>query len=137
MGLFNFFKINALDDDYILFSRWFNSIKKLEIPDDIVAINFNLYEGSNNTYDIQLVGTNEFDENDEDWACTNYFTTGENIFFIKRKYEIKKWQQGLAYIKKIIKKYLNENNIKDTFKKIKVIGLGFVDGDIEIISRPK
>lgn len=45
------------------FSEWLN--KYLEkLPSDVVAVNFNIYEGVNKTYDIQLIGTDEFDEDD-------------------------------------------------------------------------
>src|SRR5690554_79776 len=95
-------------DDYKVFSDWLDKVLEQELPKGIVAFNFNLYEGTEGTYDIQLIGSNEFDENDEDWACTDYFTTGEDICFIKRTKDIKDWKKGLDYITKLVRQYLNE-----------------------------
>jgi hypothetical protein len=133
MELFNLFNKNIKDDDYILFSNWLNKVLENELPNDIIAYNFNLYEGNKNTYDIQLVGTNEYDENDDDWACTEYFTTAENICYIKRVNKIKKWEDGLIYLTEIVKKYLEEGKFSKILKKAKIIGIGFVAGDIDII----
>lgn len=46
--------------------NWILEIDKTEqIPADIIAFSFNLYE----PYGIELVGTKWFDEENEDWAC--------------------------------------------------------------------
>ena len=34
------------------------------MPNDIMAVNFNLYEGVKQTYDIEFVGCSTFDAND-------------------------------------------------------------------------
>jgi len=127
-------KINQ-PDNYMLFSNWFDEIMKQEWPIGIVAYNFNLYEGLNGTYDIQLVGTDEYDENDEDWTCTDCFTTGENVYYINRTKDIANWDAGLLYIKKLVKQYLVDGAYPQTLKKATAIGVGFVDGDIDIIHR--
>jgi hypothetical protein len=114
------------------FSKWLD--KHLEqLPSDVVAVNFNLYEGSHQTYDIQLIGTEEFDEADEDWVCTDFFTTGEDVFFIPRNNDILDWQDGLSFITKIIEKYLNDGRFANKLKELQAVGIGFVDGDIDIL----
>lgn len=122
-------------DIYKLFSNWLDQILEQELPGLIKAYNFNLYEGSEGTYDIQIIGSDEFDEDDSDWACTNYFTSGENIFYIKRTDEIEHWEHGLSYITKLVERYLSEGNYSTTLKNASAIGIGFVDGDIDIIFR--
>lgn len=121
--------------NYVLLSNWLDRIMEQELPKGIVAYNFNLYEGSNGTYDIQLVGTDEYDEDDGDWACTDYFTSGENICYIKRTNNIKNWKKGHVYIKRLLEQYLTEGIHAQVLKKATVIGIGFVDGDIDIIYR--
>ena len=89
MSLFSrFIKKSNQSEDYVLFSNWLDRIMEQELPKGIIAYNFNIYEGAKGTYDIQLVGTDEYDENDEDWACTDYFTSGEDICYIKLTKEI-------------------------------------------------
>ena len=122
-------------DNYKLFSNWLDKVLEQELPKEIVAFNFNLYEGSGGTYDIQLIGTDEFNENDEDWVCTDYFTTGENICYIRRTKDIANWGEGLIYITKLAEQYLNKGKNSNILKSVSAIGIGFVDGDIEIIYR--
>ncbi len=122
-------------DNFKLFSYWLNQVLEQEIPKGIKAFNFNLYEGEEDTYDIQLIGSDEFDEDDSDWACTEYFTSGENICYIKRTDEIAHWEQGLSYITKLVERYLQEGKDADTLKNVSAIAIGFVDGDLDILHR--
>ncbi len=133
MWLLNLFSKES-KNDYERFSNWLDSIFKQKIPNDIKAFNFNLYEWTDETYHIQLIWTNDFDEQDEDWACSDYFTTNENICRINREWRIKDWQNWLIYIKNLIEKYLDNNNLYDKFKNLEAIGVWFADWDIKIIS---
>ena len=124
-------------DLYADFSNWLNKHISKGLPNDIVAVCFNLYEGSEQTYDVELVGFDSFDEDDEDWAagCDEPFTTREDLFFIQRTDDIAHWEQGLSLIKSLVTKYLAEGKYADKLYKTKVVGIGFVDGDIDIIYR--
>jgi hypothetical protein len=118
------------------FSKWLDSnLEKL--PSDVVAVNFNLYEGSNQTYDIQLIGTDKFDEADEDWVCEEIFTTGEDVFFIPRTEDIEDWEDGLSFITKMIEEYLENGKYADVLHGLQAVGVGFVDGDIELLYHTK
>lgn len=118
------------------FSKWLGGNLE-QLPPDVVAVNFNLYEGSNDTYDIQLIGTDTFDEEDEDWACGEIFTTGEDVFSIPRTDEIADWEDGLSYITKMIENYLENGKYANVLKGLQAIGIGFVDGDMEILYQGK
>ncbi|CAM3502123.1 hypothetical protein EDM52_22030 [Brevibacillus invocatus] len=122
-------------ENYKLFSNWLNHILEQEIPKGIKAFNFNLYEGSGETYDIHLIGSDEFDEDDSDWACTDYFSSEEDIFSIKRSGDIQHWEQGLNYITMLVERYLKEGEFANILKSASAIGIGFVDGDIDILFR--
>lgn len=122
-------------NDFSIVSKWLDKLLDQELPKGIIAFNFNLYESSDRTYDIQLIGSDEFDENDEDWACSDYYTSGEDICCIKRTKEIEQWEQALSFIKKLVEQYLIEGRNANTLKSASAIGIGFVDGDIEIIYR--
>lgn len=118
------------------FSKWLDSNLE-QLPSDIVAVNFNLYEGSNQTYDIQLIGTDTFDQEDEDWACEEIFTTGEDIFLIPRTDDIEDWEDGLDFITKMVRKYLEDGKYDNMLKGLQAVGIGFVDGKIEILHQAK
>jgi hypothetical protein len=115
------------------FSMWLDKFLMNEFPSNTVAINFNLYESSENTYDIQLIASDKFDEIDQDWACSEIFSTEENIFSIPRTKDIFDWEDGLIFMKKMVKDYLNKGKYSEKLKRYQAIGVGFVDGDIEIL----
>lgn len=118
------------------FSKWLDSNLE-QLPPDIVAVNFNLYEGSNDTYDIQLIGTDTFDEEDEDWACEEIFTTGEDIFLMPRTDDIEDWEDALDFITKMVRKYLEDGKYANMLKGLQAVGIGFVDGEIQILHQAK
>ncbi|MCT8975293.1 hypothetical protein N4T77_01645 [Clostridium sp. CX1] len=118
------------------FSKWVDSNLQ-QLPSDVIAVNFNLYEGSNQTYDIQLIGTDTFDEEDEDWVCEEIFTTGEDVFLIPRTDDIENWEDGLSFITKMIEKYLQDGKLANVLQELQGVGVGFVDGDIEILHQAK
>lgn len=121
---------------YQNFFKWLDNYLE-QLPSDVVAVNFNLYEGSNQTYDIQLIGTDKFYETDDDWACEEIFTTGEDIFFIQRTEDIEYWEDGLSFITKMIKKYFENGKYVYVLQGLQAVGVGFVDGDIELLYNAK
>lgn len=127
--------LNEHIDGFRLFSDWLDRTLEQKLPEGIIAFNFNLYEGAEPTYDIQLIGSEEFDEDDSDWACTDFFTTGEDICYITRTEDIEPWHKGLGYITSMVKRYLGEGKNAYILKGALAIGIGFVDGDIDIIYR--
>jgi len=120
---------------FSLFSIWLDNILEQDMPNGIKAFNFNIYEGSEGTYDIELIGSNEYTEDDDDWACSDYFTTTNNMFFIKRTLNLIKSENGLKYIKDLIEKYLNNGKYAYLLKSVSTITVGFVDGDLTIINK--
>ena len=49
---------------------WIRTVNHMEIlPNEIVALNFGLYE----PYGIELTGSTEYDPENDDWACNEDF----------------------------------------------------------------
>ena len=114
------------------FEKWINGIFSKEIPEDVVAAVFNIYDDGDGDWSVEVVGTSSFDEDDEDWACdevTN-FDSRENRFAWNESYE---WEDAFEEVVKILNKYLEEGTYKDKLKELNGIGAGFVDGDLEIV----
>ena len=65
MGLLDRLKLNKTKD----FFEWLDLILKNELNSEIKAINFNLYEDTDNKWSVELVGTFSFDKDNDDWAC--------------------------------------------------------------------
>ena len=123
---------------YQEFSVWLDQQLSQGLPDGIVAFNFNLYEGTPDphpNYHIELIGTDFFDENDDDWPCNEVFTTRENLFIFERTEDISEWEKGLVFMTSLVSKYLQEGKHADKLKSVDAVGIGFVDGDLHILYR--
>lgn len=109
--------------------KWISDIDKTEkIPANIIALSFNLYE----PYGIELVGSERYDDEDEDWACEEDFVPRQRIcpgFNISREF---KWEEVLEVVTVILKELLAEMPDSQVFG-IKHIATGFVDGNLVTI----
>lgn len=123
-------------DIYSEFVNWLNNLlENNEIPDNTAAFCFNLYEESieDSVYSIQLVACDKFDENDDDWACEECWSSEEDIFCVELSDEDEKdWKAAQSLIDGWIKEYLESGKYAETLKS-KPVGIGFVDGDLELI----
>lgn len=115
---------------YYDFEKWLDSIFTNKLDFKVIALNFNIYE-TPNSYAIELIGSDEFDEEDEDWACDAIFSS-DDVFEIEKSIFLN-WKSALEGISELIKEYLNKGNNSNYIKSFKGIGVGFVDGDIDIL----
>lgn len=127
MGLFNKFKKSKEDE---AFFEWLDLILKADFPNEIKAFNFNLYEDTENKWSIELIGTSVFDENDDDWACCEVFSTRDKPFVIVRKSE---WEEIEALYADWVNNYLNTGKYSYKLKQYQAVGIGFVDGELQIL----
>jgi len=123
---------NTENDMFKQISDWIDNTLINNSMDNIVAIAFNLYDDGNNTWSLEMVGTSEFDIDDSDWACNEVsdFGTRDNPFVWNAE---SSWEDILQSVSTILKKYLEEGKNADRLKMLEGIGVGFVDGDIEIL----
>lgn len=115
---------------YSDFEKWLDSIFTSKLDSTVIALNFNIYE-TTNSYDIELIGSDEFDEENEDWACNTIFSS--NTMFEIENNTFSNWESALEFISGLIKEYLNKGNNSNYIKSFKGIGVGFIDGDIDIL----
>ena len=131
MRLFDIFKnkenINTKEKKFFM---WMDDILKNNLPNAVVAINFNLYEDQDNTWSIEFVGTGSFDLEDEDWACDEIFVNRENQFKISYNGD---WKEVEKLFIDYLNEYLNKGTYADKLKNYSAVGIGFVDGDISVI----
>ena len=114
------------------FTNWLNGVLTNEFPEDMVAVNFNLYEDGEEEWSVEFVGTSSFDEEDPDWACDEVFTTRENPYSFEKGAE---WEVILDEVTSWIIEYLNNEEDAAKLKAYQGIGVGFVDGDILILNQ--
>lgn len=117
-------------------SEWLDhlleDVSETGIPDEVTAFGFNLYDDGDHNWSMELVGTSEFDVDNEDWLCEEVtdFGTREEPFQWSRKAE---WDEILNDIICVLKEYLKSGKHGAVLKKKSGIGVGFVDGDVEIL----
>lgn len=112
------------------FAKWLDNVLAEDLPDETVAVCFNVYEDGGDDWSMQLIAAAYFDEDDEDWACDEVFSTGEDLF---RWQEKSKWNEALKTANKLISDYLESGRYADILKRFDAVACGFVDGDIQIL----
>lgn len=106
-----------------------NALQDAELS-NVVALNFNLYEDQDSFWAVEIVGTSSFDENDADWACDEVFTTRDNPFTWEEETDC---DGILEEVTEWIGDLLDGTVLMEMLDRLQGIGVGFVDGDIEIV----
>ncbi len=113
--------------------NWIDDILNSKaLPDNIAAFCFNLYEEGDGSWAMELVGTGRFDLQDEDWACNEITDFGSREYLYNWEMECE-WEQALEYMVNELKQYLSSGKYAEVLKSKEGIGVGFVDGNIEIL----
>lgn len=127
-------------DIYNEFAGWLdNLLENNEMPERTAAYCFNLYEESveDSVYGVQLVACDKFDPDDPDWACEECWSSEEDIFCVELSDEDEKdWKAALNLITGWVKEYLGNGRYSNILT-IKPVGIGFVDGDLELVGLTK
>ena len=61
------------------FISWLDRILTSPLPEEIIAVNFNLYDDGDSCWSMEFIGTRSFDAYDPDWACDEVFTSRDSI----------------------------------------------------------
>ena len=115
---------------YNEFEAWLDAALEADLPDDIAAFNFNLYEVGDNLWSIELIGASRFDADDPDWACEEVFTNREEPLCWSAETD---WEEVLETMTQYVEKYLIEGQYAALLKEHEAVGIGFVDGDLNIV----
>ena len=124
---------------YPHFAEWLDSLlENLEMPKNAAAFNFNLYDEAveGDVFAAQLIVSDRFDPDDEEgeWACYNAWSSEDELFPIDFSDEDDKsieFVQGMYT--SMIKDYLEKGKYKDILLSLQAIGIGHVEGDLDII----
>ena len=113
------------------FFKWLDFQLNEVITENIVAFNININESP---FNIEIIGSNTYDPDDEDWACnedwipkTRSISVSDNLFG-------NSWQEIETNIHKLASKYKNSdtgNSFK--LKTAKAFAIGFVDGELRLV----
>jgi hypothetical protein len=122
-----------MNDEFIVqFISWVDRVLFEYGQAPAVAYNFNLYEHEK-AFVIQFIGTKSFDTNDDDWACEAAFSSGEDLFELPHSVVGPDWRKGLEATRFLVEAYLERSERAQSLKASRAVGVGFVDGDVELI----
>jgi shikimate kinase len=119
------------------FVRWLNVCLSENIPENLEGFHFNFFRPAGVlgvTFGIDLIGSDTFDNDDPDWPCNEIWEPKQRCLFIPTSYTGAYWQDCLTKMKSLLGRCLETDS--EAIRKLKSatgIGVGFVDGDIEIL----
>ena len=112
------------------FTTWLDKHLEESLPAKTVAVNFNLYEEANGSYAVELIASDTFDPNNQDWATSEIFTTRNDLFIFDNSSENTDWKAAQILIEKFVTNYIELGKYGSKLTKYQAVGVGFVDGDI-------
>jgi hypothetical protein len=102
------------------------------VPEGTLSFHFNLYEGEG-SFHVQLIGSRRFSLDDPDWPCDETFSSDEDIFELPQSIVGTAWEMGLEAAKAAVLDYMVNGAKASVLRASSGIGVGFVDGDVEIL----
>lgn len=119
------------------FRNWLRESLSDGAPEDVVGFAFNLYEPGddpNSKFAVELVGTDEFQHHDSDWPCAEIWEPKTRGLHIPLDYSSDDWEECLTQLREVVKEVLAGDSVAaQTLRSVEGVGLGFVDGDLEIL----
>ena len=116
------------------FNSWIDAALASEVPKTVVAYSFNLFElgPQEAKYGIELIGSDEFDTDNSDWACNEVWEADQ--IFIPRAFANGEWEECLDDVRGLLTNILSKSSATATkLKEARAVAIGFVDGDLELI----
>jgi len=113
------------------FYEWLDTQLDEEIPKTVVAFNINLYESP---FNIEIVGSNEFKQNDEDWACNEDWVPKNRSVPVSARIFGSSWEEAQSNVLNMAKGFINSTSKNAAKLRVaKAFAVGFVDGNLEYV----
>ena len=113
------------------FSNWMEHQLNENIPDEIIAFNINIYESP---FNLEILGSNEFDPEDEDWACNENWVPKERMISVSSELYGSSWEVAQENIISMAKQYIESNSRNvNKLKQAQAFAIGFVDGNLSYV----
>lgn len=127
--------MNNYDEIYSSFAEWLDSLlENNDMPADTKAFNFNLYEEEDEVFGVQLIAADRFNPADDEWACCEIWSSEEDIFCVSASDEDDKSGETFQkFVSDMVMDYIEKSDILSSVP----VGIGFVDGDLNIIFIPE
>ena len=111
------------------FLEWLDSQLESDIPDSIIAFNINIYESP---FNIEIVGSNEYDPEDEDWACNEDWVPQNRMTSVSQSIFGESWNEAKNNILKMARAYIGSSSRNvGKLRAATAFTVGFVDGNLK------
>ena len=123
------------DEAVKAFEDFLNREIKKGIPENTIAVNFNIYEhyAKNETdshyFWLEFTCSDRFDMENEDWACYTIFES-EGCF---KWDEDSEWEDAEKTAQELVINYLETGKYSEMLKALKGVALGFAEGDLILV----
>jgi hypothetical protein len=114
------------------FDSWVDHHVNAAVASKAEAYCFHLYEHEH-SFAVQLVGANKYDEDEPFDYEDEVFTSGEDVFELPHSKVGKDWRKGLKAAIALVHSYLEDGQQAQLLKSSRLVGVGFVDGDLELV----
>ncbi len=117
---------------------WLDDALKNVMPENVIALCFNIYECENSSFRLELTGTDNYDKDNNEWACDEIydFATREKPF-VWDELPRSKWEFIKNKVFLAILDYLQNGEYSYVLKSKKCVAIGFIDGDLSILHTAK
>ncbi|MBE3871809.1 hypothetical protein HJ160_24210 [Vibrio parahaemolyticus] len=113
------------------FRDWLDAQLSEDIPERIIAFNINIYESP---FLVEIVGSEEFDLDNEDWACNEDWLPKKRQIEVSESLFGSSWQTAEQTLLQFTKQYVNSCcSISQKALSNKSLSIGFVDGSLNIV----
>ncbi len=113
------------------FIDWVDEQLNENIPIQIVAFNINIYDSP---FNIEIVGSSEFDPEDEDWACNEDWLPKNRSISVSSSLFGNSWEEAQENILLMAKRYLQSSSKNaQKLKSAKAFAVGFVGGNLSYV----
>lgn len=103
-----------------------------QLHSNVVAIGFNLYDKGQDSWTMEMVGTGRFSLDDDSWLSDEIMDFGTRQYPLIWE-QASDWKTILAEAVLNLKEYLDHGKHAHCLKTVAGVGVGFADGDIEIL----
>lgn len=128
------------------FEKWLDTLlEQNDMPEDTRAFNFNIYEDHSDEtgetlFTLQLIASDRFDPDDEsgEWACYEVWSSEEDLFALDFSDEENVDEKRVVTVyTELCSEYLESGKYKNILLGAEGIGIGFVDGELNILYKPE
>lgn len=121
----------------VQFHEWLSSALLASVPDQVAAFSFNLFEPAlveGVRFGVELVGAENFDPEDSDWACEEIWAAEPRELHIPVAFSGEDWEECLQKMNALLQSELeHQGGASSVLKSRRAVALGFVDGDLQIV----